>query len=142
MFSILALEIYIPTNSVGGFPSLQFIACRLFDDGHRTSVRWYLIVDLICVSLIISNVEHLFMWSLAMCIFVWRHIYLGLLTIFDYVVWVSFLFYIELHEKFCSLCILEINPQLIALFENIFSHSDVVFSFCLCFILLCNSFWV
>ena len=78
---------------------------------NLTSAQWYHLVVLMCISLLISNVDHLSVSSLEKCLF------RSFAYFFD---WVFFL----LLNCISYLCILEIKPLFVALFANIFSHSE------------------
>ena len=84
--STVAVSIYIPINSTSGSPFLHILAHTFyflfFLIAFLTGVRWYVTVVLVSVSLMINDVEHFFMYLLAICMSSWKTVYSEFLPIF------------------------------------------------------------
>lgn len=83
---IAAISLYIPTSSacVSIFQTLTstyFLFFFLWIMTIIIGVRWYFIVILIDIYLIISDVKHLLMYLLVTFCLLWRNVYLSLLLV-------------------------------------------------------------
>ena len=99
-------------------PPLEIVICGLINDGHSD---WCEVVShgiLICLTLIIRDVEYFFMCLLTIHISSWRNVYSGLWPIFPLGCWLFLLL-----SCISCLYILEIKPLSVLSFETIFSYS-------------------
>ena len=130
LFAIMAIQIYISTNSTHGF--------SFFLHPHQHFKTWEVIsfVILIWIFLMLSDTEHLFMYLLAISVSFEKCLF-RLLVCFSFFFYVSFFFSFLLLSCMSSLYILDFNSISDIWFSSILSHSIGYY-----FILLTISFAV
>ena len=120
LFSIATAPVYIPTSRVWAFAFLQIFSVTKkqiisfpFDNSHSNRC-----VLLIYISLIISDVEHLFLCLWPFVFLLWKPVYSDTLPVLK-----SGCLTLLLLNCVSSLYVLDIDPLSDIWFANIFSHS-------------------
>ena len=134
IFPIVTVSICIPNESATVFPFFHTPSLLFADLGMMTilaGVRWYLIVLFICMFLIISDVEHLCICFLVICMSSLKEC---LFTHSAYFLW-DCLFDTEVHELF-----IYFGDYCAVVCKYFLSFCEL--SFCFWFLLLCGSFWL
>ena len=131
LFFIVDASVDIPTSNVQRFSSphiLANICCLLFlIIAILIEVKCCLIAVLLCLSLVTSDINHLSMWLLAVCMSsLEKYLFSSSVhSIFSQVVG----FFLML-SCMSSLYVVDVNLLSDLAFANIFSQQSVTFSFC------------
>lgn len=137
LFSTIILLIYIPTNNVELFSFLHGFAYFILS--YLNSIRWYLLMDFISISVILIDVEHLPIHLLFVCLLA-EYICLVLLLIFigicGVLLWViKVVNNLQLFFPFCTLSLNSLDYFL--WYEKLFIWRNLIylylgFFFCAC----------